>query len=102
MRSLALLLLLIPGCMFVFDNDRGGECLIAEDTPAGVPLPLRNPDTLACQANDGGHACNPECGPCPDIDLAPDPTWGPCGSECEALAESECTRTAGCRVVKDA
>ncbi|HWO19049.1 MAG TPA: hypothetical protein VNO30_09735 [Kofleriaceae bacterium] len=98
---LAMFLVLISGCMFVFDGREGDDdCLLAE--PALAPAPLRNPETLRCESFGGGGGCDPACGPCPALDLAPIPSWGSCGSSCEALSESACASTVGCRVVKDA
>lgn len=102
---LAMFLVLISGCMFVFDGrDGDDDCLIAE--PAIAPAPLRNPETLTCDSQGTG-VCRPECGPCPlaeaaASDLVAPPTWGVCGSTCEGLSEAACAQDAGCRVVKDA
>lgn len=105
--SLAMLLVLASGCTLVFVDDGDGDdddvCVFAE--PASAPAPQRNPDTLTCQSFGGG--CTPECGPCPaaEADPAlsqPSPTWGLCGSTCEALPEAACAKDPGCRVVKDA
>jgi hypothetical protein len=96
----SLILLLASGCSLVFD-DGGDDVCLAGAEPASLPAPQRNPDTLTCESFGGG-GCLPECGPCPALDLAPLPSWGFCGSTCEALSEADCTRTDGCRVVKDA
>lgn len=111
LASLATALVLVSGCMLVFDgrgsdgddvSDGGGdECLVPR--PATPPaLTLRNPDTLDCETWTGG-SCNPECGPCPAIAPSlPPPSWGFCGSRCEALSETDCAMAPECRVVKDA
>ena len=99
LASLATVLVLASGCTLVFDDGGGDDiCLAAE--PASLPAPQRNPDTLACESFGGG--CIPECGPCPLADLVPQPSWGFCGSTCEALTEVDCGKDPGCRVVKDA
>lgn len=103
LASLATILVLASGCTLVFDD--GGDdddCLLAE--PAIAPAPQRNPENLDCQAFGGG--CNPECGPCPlagqEALTPPLPSWGFCGSPCEALSEGACAEDPACRVVKDA
>jgi hypothetical protein len=109
--SLAMLLVLASGCTLVFVDGDGDDdiCVFAE--PASVPAPQRNPDTLTCQSFGGG--CFPGCGPCPAAEGAaeaaaesalsqPSPSWGFCGSTCEALPEAACAKDPGCRVVKDA
>lgn len=110
MRSLPLLILLgTSGCMIFFDD--GGKrppvCDLAESggaEPASLPAPLRDPERLTCEQFGGG--CDPACGPCPETtkgaDLAPLPSWGVCGSSCEALGETACAASTECRVVKDA
>jgi hypothetical protein len=101
--SLAILLTLVSGCVLVFgDGGGGGDCLLDQPEPAIAIAPQRNPDTLICEAFGGG--CNPDCGPCAEDlpALAPLPSWGFCGSPCEALSETDCLKDAACRVVKDA
>jgi hypothetical protein len=101
LASFVAILVLTSGCALVFDD--GGDddiCLLAAAEPAIAPAPQRNPETLTCEAFGGG--CSPECGPCPEIALAPSPSWGFCGSTCDALSETACAQNAGCRVVKDA
>ncbi len=106
MRSLLLSLLLgLSGCLLFFDDGghRPDQCLTPETGAPIAQLPLRNPDTLECQAFGGG--CDPACGPCPpqtQTDLAPLPSWGVCGSSCETLSESQCATASECRVVRDA
>src|SRR5215207_3198552 len=92
-----LLIMLVPACVFFTGDDDDDECL---DRPAIAPAPLRNPETLRCESYGGG--CDPSCGPCPAVALEPIPSWGECGSTCEALNEGACMDNAGCRVVKDA
>jgi hypothetical protein len=101
LASLSMILVLVSGCAIVFD-DRGDDACLLTPEPASLPAPQRNPDTLACESFGGGTVCDPGCGPCPLFDLAPQPTWGFCGSTCEALSESDCARASECRVVKDA
>ena len=100
MRLFALLAVL-PGCFYFVGDDSGGDdCTIVERT-AGAPIataPLRNPETLTCESF--GTGCDPACGPCPA--LAPEPTWGQCGSPCETLGPADCAADPGCRVVTDA
>jgi len=100
--SLSMALMMTSGCVLVFDDGGDDDVCLAGAEPALAPAPLRNPDTLTCDSFGGG--CVPECGPCPALaaDLAPIPSWGACGSACEALSEGECEKDAGCRVVKDA
>lgn len=104
MRYLALLLTILAltsGCALVFDDGgSGGDdvCAFAEE-PAVSLAPQRNPENLECQSFGGG--CNPSCGPCPALDLAPIPSWGFCGSTCEQLTESACASTPECRVIKE-
>ena len=103
MRYLALLattLALASGCTLVFDGGGGDDVCILNADPALAPAPQRNPDSLECQSF-GGPACDPRCGPCPALDLAPTPTWGFCGSSCEQLSEAACAAAPECRVVKD-
>ncbi len=100
LASLTMLLALAAGCTIVFD-DRDDDCLLPAAEPASAIAPQRNPETLTCEAFGGG-GCNPECGPCPLIDLGPVPTWGFCFHTCESLSETECATAAECRVVKDA
>ncbi len=112
LAPLATALVLASSCTLVFDgrgsggdgdgDDGGDECLLAP--PATPPaLTLRNPDTLGCETWTGGEPCNPECGPCPLIAPSlPPPSWGFCGSPCEARSEAECAQDLSCRVVKDA
>jgi hypothetical protein len=104
LASLATILTLASGCLLVFDGRDRDDCLLGAQEPAIAVAPLRNPDTLTCEAFGGG--CNPDCGPCPATDLPaerqPVPSWGFCGSTCEALSEGACAEAPGCRVVKDA
>lgn len=101
---LCLLAIALPGCLLSTDGGKGGgdgNCLAeSDDEPAITPAPLRNPESLLCDSFGGG--CDPDCGPCPAIDRAPIPTWGICGSECDALGETECSANQSCRVVRDA
>ena len=118
MRSLivASVVVLVPGCMLFFDGGgkRPDKCdlPVSEDTRGGdgagiAPLALRDPDRLVCESF-GGPMCDPDCGPCPAIDLgggaelAPIPSWGQCGSSCETLTEDACAASTECRVVRDA
>lgn len=91
----------LSGCLYFFDGDDNDKACPL-DQPAGATAPQRNPDDLTCQTF--GYPCDPECGPCPGVAataLAPLPSWGICGSTCEALAEDACARREDCRVVKD-
>lgn len=100
MRYLALFAMVLgltSGCALVFD-DRNDSCLLAE--PAIAPATQLNPETLECESF--GDGCRPECGPCPELDTAPSPTWGFCGGPCHGLSEAACTSDTRCRVVKDA
>lgn len=110
MRTFAVALIaVLSGCNLFFDDGgkRPEKCDLAtsarEATSEIAPQALRDPDHLTCEAF-GGSGCDPECGPCPPeaADLAPIPTWGQCGSFCEALTESDCQANSECRVVKDA
>jgi hypothetical protein len=98
--SIAIFSVLASGCTLVFDDAGDDECLLPAAEPAIAPAPQRNPDSLTCESFGGGF-CNPECGPCP-LSAVPLPSWGFCGSTCEALSETACEQEAGCRVVKDA
>src|SRR5262245_16952107 len=92
---------LLPACQLVFvERDDDDRCDFGTPAAELAPAPLRDPLTLACQSF--GPACDPGCEPCPEIALAPQPTWGYCGSPCEGLAEAACAASAECRVVKDA
>lgn len=107
MRHLVLLALIlgsVPGCVLVFDGNHGDDdlCRAGAPEPAIAPAPQRNPDTLTCESFGGGGGCLPGCGPCPEVALAPVPTWGACDGRCETLSEPECNQAVGCRVVKDA
>jgi hypothetical protein len=105
LASLAMLLVLASGCSLIFDGGSGDDvCAFDLAEPAAAPAPQRNPETLTCESFGGG-GCNPDCGPCPLADqpaLAPLPSWGFCGSTCEALSETACASDPACRVVKDA
>src|SRR4051794_16777781 len=103
LATLVLALVLASGCALVFDGGgSGGDdvCAFADDQPAVVAAPQRNPENLECQSFGGG-SCDPSCGPCPAVDLAPIPSWGFCGSPCEQLSESACAAAPECRVIKD-
>ena len=98
----------LSGCLLYFnDHGSGGDddCLLGGDqgAPETVPAPLRNPHGLTCDSF-GGNPCDPACGPCPPTQqaLAPIPSWGFCGSSCDALDEASCGKREDCRVVKDA
>lgn len=98
------------GCDLFFDGGgrRPDRCevlaegAIDDGTAEVAPAPLRDPERLTCEAFGGG--CDPECGPCPEtaVALAPIPSWGVCGSPCEALGEAACAASPECRVVRDA
>ena len=93
--AFALVALLAPGCTFFTEHgSNGGSCGDDVAFPAGgepgiAPAPLRDPNLLTCVSFGGG--CNPDCGPCPETaDLAPIPSWGFCGSSCDALGPAAC------------
>ena len=99
-RLLCVSVIVMSGCVFFVDDDDGEVCRLGAAAHAdGAPLPQRDPATLQCETYGGG-GCDPACGPCPL--LAPEVTWGVCGSPCEALGESQCAADPACRVVKDA
>jgi hypothetical protein len=87
--------------LFVDDGQNNCDALAeATAAPPIAPAPVRNPETLLCQA--GNPSCDPDCGPCPAAtDLAPEVSWGICGSPCEQLSESDCAQNTQCRVVKN-
>lgn len=97
MRSLSVLVLalaavpLASGCLLYF-GDGDDDCYFAEIAPA---LPLRNPDTGACEAHGGHHWCDGREAPAIGIAL---PDWGSCYSACEELDEGTCLVTSRCRV----
>ena len=76
------------------------ECIYYDRAGADfAPEEFRDPQTGTCQSFGGG--CNSSCEPCPaegDIAQA-QPDWGSCYSQCEALDESACRVTSGCRAV---
>src|SRR5687767_2818518 len=86
MKRLAFVLLLLPvaGCELYFGDD---DCTSGG---AAEPFPgpgLRNPWTGQCEWQNPPS----ECGPVPaNEDRAPvaQPTWGVCGSPCEAYDEA--------------
>lgn len=95
----------MPACLLFFD-DHGKSCDVVplEGAPLD-PAPLRNPHTLTCESF--GPTCNPDCGPCPEATARvrptpPIPSWGQCGSTCDALSEGQCMVNPSCRVVNDA
>lgn len=106
MRRLAYLLVLAiaagaGGCTLHFGGDDTGDD-VGDDTctpPPGAPQEQRNPETLQCESFGGGE-CLPGC-PCPLLQDVPVPTWGVCGSSCEALDPTACELTAGCRAIYD-
>lgn len=104
MRSpilLAVAFMFVAGCMIVFENDNDddpGTCDLPQPEPAFTLI--RNPETLACEPFDAGFGCDPRCGPCPAVYSTP--RWGLCESGCEQLDEAACTKTARCRVIKNA
>lgn len=106
MRGLAFVLvssLALPGCLLYFDDGGKSSCNLLDEEPA-IAAAQRNPELLTCESFGGG-TCDPKCGPCPAAEgaaLAPLPSWGFCGSSCEALGEAECGARDDCRVVKDA
>ncbi|HEY5926177.1 MAG TPA: hypothetical protein VIV11_31045 [Kofleriaceae bacterium] len=93
MRLLALVAFItLTGCTSDDDcplYDRGGVPEIAANE-------LRDPNTGVCQPYGGGGGCESSCGPCLDTTQAY-PDWGQCYSHCEALDESACKTTSGCR-----
>lgn len=95
---IAVAVVCVAGCMFVFDNEGGDDdvCNLDEEPP----LLLRNPEMLTCDSF--GPGCHPSCGPCPQFVTSPVPNWGACNSTCERLDEIACARNSQCRVVKNA
>ncbi|MBA3465180.1 MAG: hypothetical protein H0T46_34940 [Deltaproteobacteria bacterium] len=109
MRRLAFVAFLVtaPACSVFWEKGSGGGddvCVFGEnDEPAIAQAPLRDPSNLTC-VSFGGGGCNPECGPCPAITAhrTPVPSWGVCGSGCDALGDGACTMTPDCRTTRDA
>lgn len=98
MRSLSTLLLVTGASACILYADDRNICPPAAEL-AIAPAPVRNPDSLLCQ--DAGPICDPSCGPCPAVaELAPEVSWGMCGSPCEQLGEAACAQNLSCRVVK--
>ena len=93
-RLIALLgLVAASGC---FGGD--DECIYYDKAGADfAPNELRDPTTGTCQPFGGG-GCNSSCEPCAtEGDLAPNPDWAQCYSQCEALDETNCKLKSGCR-----
>lgn len=99
----------LSGCLLWEHGSGGTQCTFGDDTQpqtgSGGATEIatqqqRNPQDLLCQSFGG--SCNPECGPCPAVALAPIPSWGVCGSACESHDEASCATDNACRVVKDA
>src|SRR5262245_42063756 len=65
----------------------------AEDLGVGA-YELRDPTTGTCQKYSTGQCPDP-CTPCALDQALPD--WAACNTGCEALDESQCKATAGCR-----
>jgi hypothetical protein len=96
MRRLLPVLLVLAGCNLYFDHNGDDVCAVLDLAPEQE---LRNPDTGQCQPFGFG-GCDGSCGPCAEAAGADQalPDWGTCNSSCEALDESTCAATAGCRV----
>jgi hypothetical protein len=90
----------VAGCM-----EHGSRCEPVITDQASTPVrPLRNPDTLTCEAINNPPPCDPTCGPCPPTGLANGvflPTWNFCGTSCDALDATACAARTDCRVVRD-
>ncbi len=107
LASLALLFLLpTTACSVYFGGgDDDDDCYYGAaeaDGAAYSPIRLIDPTTLACVDFGGyGGGCDDLCGPCPDYDQAPLPSWGECDSMCSYLDESTCVETPSCRAAYD-
>src|SRR5690349_19028204 len=85
--------------------EHGSRCeVVLLDDQGTTPVRTqRNPNDLTCQATSTPPPCDPTCGPCPatGADIGALPSWGFCGTECEALDQSTCASRSDCRVVRD-
>ena len=97
---------MLAGCSLTFGGDDGGGddgCLETQGGDSNgleAPAPeLLNPETLRCESWYTG--CDSRCGPCPDGDTRPAPTWAYCYSGCEGMDETQCHATTACRAVYD-
>ncbi len=86
-------LVILAGC------SSDDECRYYAGTNDIAAYELRDPTTGQCQPFGGGGTCNDPCAPCPDQTGVPvaQPDWAQCYSSCEALGESQCKTTPGCR-----
>nr|MBA3818940.1 hypothetical protein [Deltaproteobacteria bacterium] len=96
-------LFLLAGCDLYFDGGDDPPCAYGGEKELAPAYEQRNPQTGQCE-QFGGGGCDERCGPCPAYDTsgasgdqAAQPDWGSCYSQCEALDESSCVVTAGCR-----
>jgi hypothetical protein len=101
---LSLLFLLgASGCEYYYGDDDDDDCAWGGDSDAPYYEPdyLRNPESGVCEYfGGGGGGCYDGCGPCDyDEGAAFLPTWAFCDSSCEALDETTCLGTSGCRGV---
>src|SRR5262245_45089890 len=81
------------------DDDQ--QCLAYDRAGAVAPAyQLRDPQSGVCQPYGGGYDCHNPCEPCPAAGAAiAQPDWAVCYGSCEALDESTCQATSGCRAV---
>jgi len=100
----ALILAPVTGCQY-YGGDDDDDCDYGGDAPLVEPDYLRTPDSGQCEYyGGGGGRCRDACGPCAEpaddeADRAPEyyPSWAFCESYCEALDETTCLATSGCR-----
>lgn len=94
-------LLVSASCVLVFDDNDPVPCA-SRPQPDIAYVGLRNPQTLSCEFSEPPPSCDSRCGPCPEYDQAPRPSWGSCASTCDGRAEAACEKAGGCRAVRDA
>lgn len=97
MRSLLVLtVIVLGGCNLYFSGDDQQCGYGAVDIAPSFEL--RDPQTGTCQPFGGGGGGCP-CGQLCDDAVPPiaQPDWGMCFSQCDALDESTCIGTTGCR-----
>jgi len=100
LATLALLALLgTSACSLYWDNNHPPVC--NNGLSGGVAVPAnqqeRDPQTGICATVGGGYPCDPQCGLCPEATGSLSPDWATCSGSCEALDESTCLATSGCR-----
>jgi hypothetical protein len=88
----AALLSLLPACNLYFGGGGGGDDVICPQKEPAM-FGLRNPDTGSCDNYGGGGGC----GGAPDPTPIANPDWASCPGACEALDETTCLATSGCR-----